>query len=129
MRKFLTLAIIFLAGCATQANYEKVVDSWIGASESDLVRSWGIPANSFNSGGSKFIQYSNARNVTIPGTAPTYNTNCYDTGYSTSCYTNEVGGTNASNYTASCETTFEIKNEKVVNWSFRGNDCIAFSQD
>ena len=32
---------IFLTACATTANYEKILSSWVGKNADDLVSSWG----------------------------------------------------------------------------------------
>lgn len=42
----LTGGLILLTGCAVRANYENVLNSWVGATEMDLVRKWGY-LNSF----------------------------------------------------------------------------------
>jgi hypothetical protein len=42
MKKLLIILFgIFMIGCATTANYEKILSSWVGANEIDLVRAWG----------------------------------------------------------------------------------------
>jgi len=32
------LLVLMLAGCATQAKYEKIVNSWVGHTEAELIR-------------------------------------------------------------------------------------------
>lgn len=122
MQRFLLLfLVVFLASCATTAGYEKLLNSWIGAQEIDLVRSWGPPIQSYETGGHKFIVYASNRNVYVPGTAPSYQT----TYIGNSAYTNAVGGSPAMNINKSCTTTFELDGSKVVSWSYKGNDCKA----
>ena|SRR5713226_10404375 len=123
MRKALALtAILFsLAGCATTANYEKILNSWVGFTELDLIRKWGPPQQSYEAGGRKFLVYSSSRNVYLPGTAPSYTT----TVIGNTAYTNRVGGTPSQNIGLSCQTTFEISSEKIVSWRWQGNDCTA----
>src|SRR5207245_11809969 len=41
------LAVLIVAGCATRANYEKILNTWIGASADRLVQRWGAPARTF----------------------------------------------------------------------------------
>ena len=41
------ISILLLIGCATSANYQKILDTWIGASESSLVSTWGPPQNAY----------------------------------------------------------------------------------
>lgn len=127
MRNALSLtAILFaLAGCATTANYEKILNSWVGATELDLIRKWGPPRQSYEAGDSKFLVYSSSRNVYIPGTAPAYET----TVIGNTAYTNPVGGTPGQNIGLSCQTTFEVSSERIVSWRWQGNDCKARARE
>ncbi|MCG2739186.1 MAG: hypothetical protein L6300_02980 [Syntrophaceae bacterium] len=122
MHRYLLIALAtVLASCATTAGYEKVLKSWVGAQEIDLVRSWGPPIQSYEAGGRKFIVYSSHRNVYLPGTAPSYQT----TVIGNTAYTNAVGGSPAMNISKSCTTTFELDGSKVVSWTYKGNACKA----
>jgi len=123
MRKALALtAILFaLISCATTANYEKILNSWVGSTELDLIRKWGPPQQSYETDGIKFLVYSSSRNVYLPGTAPSYTT----TVIGNTAYTNRVGGTPGQNIGLSCQTTFEISGERIVSWRWQGNDCTA----
>jgi uncharacterized membrane protein len=113
--------LLVLSACATTAGYEKMLDSWVGAQEIDLVRSWGPPAQAYEAGGRKFIAYASQRNVYVPGTAPTYQTQVVGN----MAYTRAVGGSQAMNIGKSCMTTFELDGTRVVSWSYKGNDCKA----
>ncbi len=119
----LTIAILMLAlaACATTAKYEKILNSWVGAEELDLVRKWGPPQQVYESGGVKFLTYTSSRNVYIPGTAPTYTT----TYIGNTAYTTETGGSPAYNIGMQCVTTFEIMQGRIVRWRWEGNDCTA----
>ena len=67
MFRYLAIFAVFaLSGCATTAGYEKVLNSWVGAQEIDLVRSWGPPVQVYEAGGRKFTVYSAKRNVYLP---------------------------------------------------------------
>lgn len=113
--------LMAIAGCATTANYEKILQSWVGASELDLVRQWGPPQQSYETGGVKFLAFTSTRNVFIPGTAPTYRTQMIGN----TAYTTQTAGTPAQNYGYSCKTTFELEGGKVKTWKWEGNDCKA----
>ena len=115
------IILIALSGCATTAGYEKLLNSWVGAQEVDLIRSWGPPVQAYEAGGRKFVAYSSRRNVYLPGTAPTYRTNVVGN----TAYTTAVGGSPAMNVDMSCMTTFELEGSRVVSWSYKGNDCKA----
>ena len=117
----LVVTTVLLAACATNAGFEKILDSWVGAQEIDLVRSWGPPVRSYEAGGRKFIAYESHRNVYVPGVAPTYQT----TIIGNTVHTNAVGGSPPLNIGKSCTTTFELEGSKVVSWTYKGNDCKA----
>ncbi len=122
MFRHLAFIVVFaISGCATSAGYKKVLNSWIGTQEIDLVRSWGAPVQSYETGGRKFIVYSSKRNVYLSGTSPTYQTSIIGS----TAYTTVVGGSPAMNINMSCMTTFEVEGSRVVSWSYKGNDCKA----
>ncbi len=131
MKPLATISIVvsvmaspLITGCATTANYEKMLDSWVGAPELDLIRTWGPPLSAYETSGRKFLVYSSSRNVILPGVAPTYTT----TIIGNTAYTNRVGGTPSQNIGLACQTTFEIYGERVASWRYEGNDCKARSQ-
>ena len=117
----LTAVLLIFAGCATRANYEKALNSWVGSSEIDLIRKWGVPQQFYETGGRKFLVYSSSRNMNIPGTPPSYTS----TIVGNTTYRNRVGGTPDQNIELNCKTTFELENEKVLSWRWQGNDCAA----
>jgi hypothetical protein len=128
--KLVAVLLVFLfaaAGCATTAttattaNYEKILNSWTGSSELDLVRKWGPPQRVYEVGGRKFLEYADERSIFIPGTAPTYRTSVVGN----TAYTNRVGGSPSRSVDMSCRTTFELMNEKVQSWRYEGNACKA----
>lgn len=123
MRKAIAIVATLLisAGCATTANYEKILESWVGDTELNLIRKWGPPLQSHEVGGSKFLVYSSSRTLYLPGVAPTYTT----TVIGNTAYTKPVGGTPGQNIGFSCQTTFEISGERIVSWRWQGNDCKA----
>jgi hypothetical protein len=127
MRNSLALAVIalVLTGCATTANYEKILQSWVGRTELDLVRAWGPPLQTYKTGGSKFLVYSSARNVYFAGTPPAYTT----TVIGNTAYTNRIGGTPGQIVGMRCQTTFELIDQKIISWQWQGNDCVAREQD
>lgn len=118
-RLSLLVVALLLSGCATEGKYKQVLDSWTGSDELDLIRSWGAPMQIYESSGHRFLVYSSDRNVFLPGIAPTYQTNVVGN----TAYTNSYGGTPAMNINKTCTTTFEVVDEKIYSWSYRGNDC------
>ena len=117
----LAVVVLALAGCATTANYEKMLNGWVGAEEIDLMRKWGAPDKTYETGGTKFLTYVSSGNVYVPGVAPTYQT----TVIGNTVYTNRVGGSPAQNIGLRCTTTFEVRNNKIQSWQADGNYCVA----
>src|SRR5467141_1139575 len=108
MSKRLGCAVILAAatiGCATQEGYEKVLNSYAGASEAALLAQWGPPDNVYASdAGTKYLTYSTSRSGYMPGVPPTYQTSC-SFGY---CTTTPIGGSPGYAYTDTCKTSFKI---------------------
>ncbi|SEO78772.1 hypothetical protein SAMN05216316_1101 [Nitrosovibrio sp. Nv6] len=92
-KKIAILLVLALSGCA--AMYEKKLASFKGATESELIRSWGAPHRAYESDGRKFLTYQSSRVAAYRGMAASY----------------------------SCQTTFELENGLVVSTNFTGNDC------
>ncbi|WP_392561070.1 hypothetical protein RHO12_07675 [Orbus sturtevantii] len=113
--------ILILAGCATTAKYEKILDSWVGASEQQLIESWGIPDGTYEAGNLKFLSYRYSDQRILYGSPPVYVSNVRKG----RIYTDVVGGTPDMIVSNWCKTTFTIEKEKVIKWTFNGNSCIA----
>ena len=143
LRAFLVLSLV-LSGCATTANYEKILNSWVGSNVDNLVMRWGPPGNSYPlSNGGRVLEYSNQRNVQIGGyttTVPqtTYNSgtaNVYGTGgsaygtYSGTSTTYVQKTTPVQNIAMQCVTRFTVNAQGVImNWAWQGNDCKAMER-
>ena len=143
MYKLLLLITTFLlqVGCATTANYEKILNTWVGSPVDNLVSSWGPPQGSFElSNGSKVIEYVRSRNVQMGGYSYSSPQTTYNSGtasaYGTGGYANATySGTSTTyvqkqtptyNVAMSCRTRFTISKEGIVKkWSWEGNDCKA----
>jgi hypothetical protein len=119
MRKLICVAILLLAGCATEAKYEAALKSWVGNSESSLVNSWGPPDSVYENGGTKYLTYQKSRSGYIPGTTPTYQTQIIGN----TAYTNSYGGSSGYSYNQNCKTTFTISGGRITNWRWEGNNC------
>ncbi|BED24754.1 hypothetical protein VEE46_45220 (plasmid) [Escherichia coli] len=115
------LITFFLSGCATEAGYQRVLNSWMGSTDVSLIQSWGPPQQSYELSGHTFLVYSNSSSSYIPGVAPTYQT----TFIGNTAYTNTYGGSPGFNVSYSCTTTFEVVGGKIVNWRYQGNNCTS----
>ncbi|WP_350297087.1 hypothetical protein [Limnohabitans sp. Rim8] len=139
--RILVLLSFALGGCATTANYEKLLKSWVGSNVDNLVMRWGPPANSYPlSSGGRVLEYSNQRNIQLGGyttTVPqtTYNTgsaNIYGTGgsaygtYSGTSTTYVQKTTPVQNFAMQCITRFTVDAQgTITKWAWQGNDCKA----
>ena len=131
MRKTLTIVVIglFMVGCAstpeappaTTAGYEKILNSWVGATELAIVRKWGPPQQSYETSGRKFLVFIRSQNIAMPGQDPYYMTNRIGN----TTYTTPIGGRSPMNLNFHCQTTFELDGEKIVSWGYEGNNCRA----
>ena len=115
------LFIVITGGCATTAGYERVLNTWVGASEASLVNSsWGIPDGSYQTGGRKYLTYNSSRAYTTPVSTEL---NCSSShAGATYCDTSMYGGTT---YNYSCKTTFYVEINRVIGYKFKDNDCTA----
>lgn len=122
MKNVLALFVAFLlVGCATTENYEKILRSWIGSSEGALISSWGAPDSNYTSGDRTYLTYVRSGSMTIPGTAPTYQTQVIGN----TAYTTSYGGSPATTIGLHCKTTFTVSNGRITNWRYQGNHCVA----
>ena len=65
---FFIVFVGFFMGCATTANYENILNTWVGSHVDNLVSSWGPPQGAFKlSDGSTVIEYIRSNNAQIGG--------------------------------------------------------------
>ena len=123
------IATLVPLGCATTANYEKILDSWRGAPAERLVQSWGAPASTFHlPSGSEIYIYDRRSSSTY--TTPTrvqqgpgmFIGNMYYPGQTT------ITGGQAIPISRACRTEFTVSSAGVItNWRYEGNACTARS--
>jgi len=121
MRKSIAWAAIvaLLAGCVTTAKFEDKLNSWVGHSEDDLVRSWGPPSGVYETANSKYLTYARSAQGYVPGVAPSYQS--YAVG--NTVYTRPVGGSPGFAYSQQCNATFELVGGVIRSWRWEGNAC------
>ena len=101
--------------------YEKILESYVGGPESDLIGRWGPPDAAYETGGVKFLSWTDRRTIPVSGTAPSYSTSCYGA----NCTTTAIGGSSGYNINMSCKTVFTVAGGIVTSWRYQGNDCTA----
>lgn len=124
----LAVAIVgMLSSCATQQYYASAVNSWQGANQEQVYHVWGYPDRVEKlPNGHKVLVYRNR----IHGRNPVYrnpgSTTVINRGRTTEVYTKGPSYSGGGSYDLRCTTWFELgKNHRVVNTSFRGNNCVA----
>ncbi len=119
MRKSVFLAgLLLLAGCVSPSPQKvAALNAFVGRPEADLVRAYGVPTRSFETGGSKFLAYAKSRIQSFPsGPAFGYGYGFYPYGWG-------AWGGYPEVEQFDCETTFELQGGVVKSWNLRGNDC------
>jgi len=115
MRRIILLLVAgLLAGCVDQlAKREAYLKQFIGQPEAAVVQAMGVPTRSIETGGVKYLAYTEHRVDIVPGT-PSYGP--WFSGWYGGGFPPQVVEWN-------CETTFAITDGKVANYTLRGNAC------
>ncbi len=106
-----------LAGCGPAFDRPAFLATLVGQPEAELVRRLGVPSRTYETGGRKFLAYSEQRADLIGGGPFFGGFGYFGPGYGT------YGGFPAEIIERSCETTFEVGDGRVLAWSLRGNVC------
>ena len=121
MKKLLAIVVLclLLVGCATSANYTKILNSWVGSTENQLVSSWGPPLGSYvKDDGSKVLTYQQTGSYQLPGQSVTDPMSGYPT------------STAGPTVITKCTTRFNISpSGKITGGSWEGNSCTAVNPD
>ena len=119
-KQFLMLCLLGLMACQSpsQSNYVRNVKAWIGHTPEELVTAWGSPTQVLQNGTDQFYLYSVQKVIPLPGTSSTYAQGPTD-------YISPLQGTSAAQTDLYCETTFIVRDDRIVDWSFMGNNCVA----
>lgn len=103
-----------VAGCVNQlAVRQAYLSQFVGQPESAVVRQMGVPARSYETGGVKYLAYSEQR-INITPAFPSYSP--FFTGW-------YGGGIPPQVVELRCETTFEVTDGTVKSFTLRGNAC------
>lgn len=122
MKILAILVGLVLAGCGSTEKFDANLNSFIGKSENALLMAWGPPqASGVGDDGVKFMRWSQARNVTVPGTAPSYSTTCFGL----NCTSTPIGGTPDMTVNLNCSVIFAVHEGIVRAWRRSGNNCVA----
>lgn len=134
----LMLVAVLLGGCATSANYQKHMNTWVGADADRLLSKWGQPTNTIQlSNGGKVLEYVKQRQHQTGGKTTKVPETTYQDGtvsgpnnsrgtYSGSSTKYVEKTTPVVTHTTTCITRFTVNAQgKITNASWEGGDCVA----
>lgn len=117
MNKIVTLllTILIISSCGfykTTKYYEEYLTTLLGISETQLIQIEGIPTKVYETNGTKFITYY--KEYSNYSTSSSYLNNVYF-----GINTTEI----QTHHKEYCETMFTLINNKITNYTFKGNKC------
>ena len=120
MKRATLVALLLLSACDPYAlqRRQAALAAYVGQSEADLVRSFGVPTRSFDAGGHRFLAYDQGSVDIVP---PLYPWRPY--GWGGGFGYGYGGDFPAQVVQRTCETTFEVAGGRVIGFSLRGNAC------
>jgi len=124
---FFSLVIItsmILSGCATNENFVKQHNEWIGKNINDYIARSGYPDNSYEiPNGNKVYVYTKTRNYVFPRHTIGYGYFGMRGGYFGGFYPGMFG---YDEIIETCTVYIEAnKKGTIVKWGAKGNNCIA----
>lgn len=116
-----------LVGCATTAKYRAMLKQWQGQDINAFTKVWGYPDRQIKApNGNTVYVYQYRNTTTFPTTTVPGYTRVENTGSNTTVTTVPTYYSGGGTYHYNCTTWVEInKHQKIVQTSFRGNDCVA----
>ena len=112
------LAMLALAGCAYDPAVRAArLQPLVGQPVSALIAAMGVPTRTYETGGVQFLAYVEQRVDYLPGSP------FYGPGYGWPYGPYGDGGFPPQIVEYFCETTFQVAQERVVSFTFRGNAC------
>ena len=131
MRTTALIPLLLLAACATGPDRTMVLNSLVGQSETEAVRTLGVPSRSYETAGRKFLAYREERAQILDGGGGFFGGGFYGGGFGYGTGFGSAFGPSFG-YGAAfpaeviprvCETTLEVAGGRVTGWSLRGNSC------
>lgn len=117
--RYLVVLTLLLTGCATTAQFEEKLKTYVGLSEDEVVQRLGPPDNVYETSETRYLTYARSVSGYVPGVAPRYQTNVVGN----TAYTTPVGGSPGYGYTNSCRVSFGLKSGRVAIYRYEGNGC------
>ncbi len=121
MRSILpVLCAAMLAACAPAFDRPAFLAGFVGQPDTEVVRRLGVPSRTYEADGHRFLAYAEHRSeILSTGTG----FGGFDQFGAFGYFGPGLGFSSAEVIDRTCETTFEVVNGRVANWSLRGNAC------
>jgi len=119
--KFL-LPVFALTGCATGPSLQSQMALYIGDNTQMLVQGLGVPDKKITVNGDQYLAYVRRYNVISPG-ALTFGGGAYGGPFYGGGFAGPFYGFPTYVTVYSCETTFLLREDRVLGFTMRGNDC------
>lgn len=125
MKKCSIISVFVVAACSGGGNggaMDQIMQSWSGASLSEVISQWGYPNDERDVAGRRLFIWSETSDVFLPTTSTTIGTvNTYGNQSFVNANTSAWGG---GMLTATCARILEVdENETVVGGQWQGNNC------
>ncbi|HHO41930.1 MAG TPA: hypothetical protein ENN12_01050 [Epsilonproteobacteria bacterium] len=122
---FIVIALLGFSGCATQENFAKQYNSWIGKDINGLIDQIGYPDSSFEApNGNKVYVYNYNRVDSAPMMTPTFG---FGYGWYGRHHPILIGVSGYHTTTRTCKLFIEVDSKDIITkWSSRGNSCVAY---
>ena len=120
MRLAVLSCVLLLGACTAGVDRAAYLNGLVGQPQTEIVRQLGVPTRTFTAGNHTFLAYEQQKSSTIYGGGPFF------AGGFGSTYGGGFGAFSsfpAEVVPRSCETTFEIVDDRVLTWAVRGNAC------
>ena len=116
MRRAALVLLLLLGGCVNHlAQREAFLNQFIGKPEALLVQQFGVPNRSFETGGVRYLAYTESRVDIVPAFPPA--------AFGPPFWGWYGGGFPPEAVNLVCETTFAVSGGTIRSYTLRGNAC------
>ncbi|WP_119329319.1 hypothetical protein [Cysteiniphilum halobium] len=125
----LIISSLIITACATTAKYRAILDQWHGQSIDHFVQMWGYPNKTLKLANNQTAYiYSDRQIVSTPITQMPTNITTVQNGNNTTVISTPGAIIGGQTYSLACTTwiVFDNKTKKIVNTTFRGNNCVSY---
>lgn len=130
MKKLSVAVLLLLGACATGPTRSQVLNSLIGQPEVEVIRVLGVPSQTYDAQGHRFLGYVDRRIDVVPGSYGGFG-GPFGGGFGGGGFGGGFGGFGFGGFGGfppevfdrNCATTVDIVAGRMVTYSLRGNAC------